>query len=77
MIQMIDVESSNIRSIGWSPMGPVLRVQFRSKKEGVPDAVYDYDGVPREKFEAFLASPSKGKWFLANIKGHYQAHKVQ
>lgn len=72
-----DVESTNIRRIGWSPEGPVLAVQFKSKKEGQPDAVYTYDGFPQEKFREFLASPSKGTWFSANVRGRYQTRKIE
>ena len=77
MFEMVEVESSNIRSIGWSPMGPVLKVVFRSKKEGVADTAYSYDGFPREKFEEFLTSPSKGTWFQKNVRGRYPTTKIQ
>jgi len=70
-------ESSNIRSIGWSPMGNVLRVQFKAKKEGTADSIYDYEDFPREKFDEFLRAPSKGIWFQSNVRGKYQTRKIQ
>lgn len=76
MFEMTEVESSNIRRVGWSPLGPVLRVQFRSDDEE-NDRVYDYEGVQREKFEALLSSPSKGRWFQTHIRGHYPAKRIK
>lgn len=63
-------DSTNIRKIGYNPDGPTLRVFF------VSGGVYDYDGVPERVFQEFLNSPSKGRYFLAHVKGRYQTHKV-
>jgi hypothetical protein len=77
MFDVHEVESTNIRNIGWSPLGSVLQIQFRSKKEGQAESIYQYDEFPREKFVEFLASPSKGKWFQANVRGRYHTRKIQ
>jgi len=69
MLRMVEVYfSSNIQAIGFDH--GVLRVVFHS------GSTYDYDDVPEEVFQQFLAASSKGKYFAANVRGHYNARKV-
>lgn len=75
-MERIPIEgSSNIASAGWEPTGPSMDIEF-SRKGGGEGPVYRYDGVPEAKWRGFLASPSKGKYFAAEIKGHYLTTKV-
>lgn len=65
-IEMIPVESSNIESVGHDG-AETLRMKFKSGA-----ALYDYVGVPEEKFIDLINSPSVGKaWrgVVGEIKG--------
>ncbi|MEM6636258.1 MAG: KTSC domain-containing protein [Pseudomonadota bacterium] len=61
---MAYVSSSAIRQIEWN--AGVLSVWFRESGR------YDYFGVPKELFEAFLAAPSKGAFYNDQIKDQYR-----
>lgn len=74
-MERIEVESSNIYSIGYDRQHHVLEVQFR--RSGGPGPVYRYHGVPPDLWEQFLMSPSKGRFFNDNIKGTFYTVKVE
>lgn len=59
-MEMKAVESSNIAAIGWED--EVMVVKF------VKGGEYKYHGVPEEIYKAFMAAPSKGKFFHARIR---------
>jgi hypothetical protein len=59
-MEMVKVESSNVKAIGWED--EVLRVTF--EKGGT----YDYTGVPELLWKAFKAADSKGKFFHGRIR---------
>lgn len=64
--------STAIRAIHHDEQSRTLRVTF------VSGAVYDYEDVPREVYEAFKAAPSKGRFFAYRIRPKYQQfHKVE
>ena len=67
-IELCPCESSQIHSHGHDPATNTLALQFKSKKG--PGAVYHYPNVTAEDYSAFCCSPSKGKYFGANIKGN-------
>ena len=69
-VEMIPVESSNIRGIGYDADNEVLYITFHSGGQ------YYYAGVSREIHEAFMEAPSKGKFFHSRIKGAYPFEKV-
>ena len=71
--QLVPVESSNLRAVGYDEAGPTLYIQFKSKKG---DSVYAYDGVPHEKWVGLLQATSKGKFLSTEVKGHYRATKI-
>lgn len=62
-IPMTIVESSQVACIGYCENTGTLAVQFRHGA----GAIYHYK-APRETFDAFMASESKGNFFKANIK---------
>lgn len=56
MVKMIQVDSSNIESIGYDPVEKELFVKF--KDDG--SRVYKYMGVPRMVWQRMLRYESKG-----------------
>jgi len=65
-----DFDSSNIESIAYQKNARSLFVTFKST------AVYLYEGVTPEVVSAFLAAPSKGKYFGANIRRGYPTRRL-
>jgi len=69
-IPRISVESSNIKEIGYDQASKILMVKFHN------GGLYAYDAVPAEMFDELKSAPSKGKFFIANVKGKYSFRKV-
>lgn len=67
-MQMIPVESSNIKALGHE--GTTMRLQYTNGTE------YDFEGVSAEVFNNFMESESKGRFFHKNIKGKFTSKKV-
>ncbi|MDX2264969.1 MAG: KTSC domain-containing protein [Hyphomicrobiales bacterium] len=67
---MPEVESSAIRAVDYDPARATLTVVF------VSGAVYAYAAVPPEVYEAFLAAESKGRRFMAHIRGRYAYRRM-
>lgn len=65
MTEFQSVNSSNIFGVSYNSEAEMLIVEFRSGKK------YRYGGVPQEEFDDFMASPSKGAFFAANIRDAY------
>lgn len=61
----IEVESSNVESIGYDQRLRVLEVAFHH------GGVYQYLRVPPRQYRAFLRAPSKGRFLHAVIKPRY------
>jgi hypothetical protein len=66
-MEMFECESSLISAYGYDPKALALDIEFHS------GGTWRYLGVTQERFEEFLRSRSKGKHFLAHIKGKYEA----
>jgi hypothetical protein len=64
------VESSLLKNAGYDPHDQILEVEF--PKGGV----YQYLGFPQEKWDAFNAAESKGKYFLKEIRGVHACKKM-
>jgi len=62
------VVSKAMVSVGYA--GTNLDIEFPS------GAVYRYYKVPYRVFEGLMRAPSKGRYFNANIRGHYKAWRV-
>lgn len=62
-IQANAVESSNLKSIGYSVLHEVLEVQFKN------GSVYRYPNVPSSTYMDFMDADSPGKYFNAHIRG--------
>lgn len=80
-IQLFDVDSSQIHSIGHDAATNTLAIRFyRGYGDNkVPAAVYHYANFSAEEFQAFKDAESIGKHFGAYIKPFpekYPYHKV-
>lgn len=64
-----EVTSSNIKSVGYSPIRRKLEVEFKSGD------VYRYKGVPNSVYKNFMSSDSKGKYLNKDIKYNYPYRK--
>ena len=69
-MEMIQVESSNIDSIGRDEATGVMRIQFQN------GGLYAFKGVPISTFNEFLGAESKGKYFASQIKGKYESERL-
>lgn len=70
-IPMQPVQSTQIAAMGHHAASRTLRVQFHGS-----GATYDYDDFDAQKFAAFQAAESKGKYFGANVKGKHAYRKL-
>jgi len=70
-MQRIPVASSNLLSVGYDMTTMTLEIEFRS------GGIYQYDGVPLTEYNAFIAAPSQGTYFHANIKDRYTTTQVR
>ncbi|MDJ0708511.1 MAG: KTSC domain-containing protein [Leptolyngbyaceae cyanobacterium MO_188.B28] len=63
------VDSSLANSIGYDPEHNVLQLEFNN------GAVYQYEDVNEETWEALQSSYSVGKFYNREIKGSYRSHR--
>lgn len=70
MVEMQQVQSSNVEAVGYDAAAAELHVQYLSSP-----AVYVYQGVPEDVFERLLNSPSVGSFLHAEVKGVYPFYK--
>ena len=71
----VEVESTNIASIGFDEEQQILEIGFIGRK-GNSGAVYQDTNVPYNVWISFLRAPSKGGFFAAEIRGKFSATKV-
>jgi len=81
-IDMQDVESSQIHSIGHDAETNTLAIRFTSRRGGMvgPGSLYHYANFDAAEFAAFRESESLGKHFGQYIKpfpAKYPYHKVE
>lgn len=69
-IQMVAVDSSNVRAIDYDSVIQVLMVDF------INGSRYRYRGVPITVFEDFLNADSKGRFLNYLVKGRYEHERV-
>ena len=70
MMERQPVTSSNLAEVGYDPELETLEVQFR------PGGVYQYFNVPAFMYERLMSADSLGRFFNAEIKGHYPEAKI-
>jgi len=63
--KMIDVKSTNIKSVAYVEEAMKLYIKFHTKK------VYVYSKVPRIKYTELMLSDSKGNFFASHIKKQF------
>ena len=63
------VKSSTIIAIGYDEKDKILEVEFVT-------ATYRYSDVPKEVYDKFMKSESKGKFVWKNINGKYRYEKI-
>ena len=64
------VASSNLAEVGYDSDLETLEVQFKS------GGIYQYFNVPAFMYERLMSVDSLGRFFNAEIKGHYPEAKV-
>ena len=67
-----EVDSSQIKSVGYDEATLMLEVEFRYS-----GSVYTYFDVPKSEYDAMMAAESVGKYFNANIKGSGYKYELQ
>lgn len=81
-----NVESSQMRSVGWELTHYEDELTDNAKTVGVLEvefatgAIYRYDNVEQEVFNAFISAESKGRYFGTTIKANptkYPYEKIQ
>lgn len=70
MVDMVPIQSSNLRAAGFDEETSELTVAFRSGKR------YVYKGVPNGTLEQLLSAASAGKFFNDNIKDVYESEEI-
>ena len=69
-IEMVPVESSLLTKVGYDPETKVLAVQMHNNLD-----TYLNKDVPAAVFENLLAAPSKGGFYVKNIKGKFPTER--
>ena len=69
-MEMISVDSSNVRSVGFDDDSSTLQVEFLN------GSLYQYFDVPRQIFDGLLAAGSVGSYLHNNVKGVYRYSRV-
>ena len=70
-VNMIQVSSSNVESIGYDESQQILYVRFLS------GGLYIYKGVNSYEFEGLLNAPSVGSYLHRNIKNVYPYERIE
>ncbi len=65
------VNSSNIKSIGYDAQSATLEVEFTSSD------VYQYFNVPDHLYQQFLIASSYGQFLNDNIRYNYRYQKIR
>jgi hypothetical protein len=70
-VQLHNVVSSNIESLGHDPGRHELHIKFLTGGQGI------YHGVDRGTFDVMMGAPSKGKFLHKMIKPKYKYTKIK
>lgn len=70
-MNMIQVNSTNIDSIGYDVQKSILVIRFLDESE------YEYIDVPEYAYFDFLDAPSKGKYAHENIYNVYRSNRIR
>ncbi len=64
------VSSSNLKSVGYSPIQMVLEVEFLN------GSIYRYSSVPQRIYEALMTASSHGKFFCRFIRNNFRYQRI-
>ena len=64
------LESSSIATIAYSTEARTLDLEF------VHGTRYRFFEVAKDLVEAFIVAPSKGRFFNAQVRGHYRYERI-
>ena len=67
-IDLKEVESSQIHSIGYDAASQTLAIRFKNRTTGAPTSLYHYSNFTPDDFIAFDEAESKGSHFGKFIK---------
>jgi hypothetical protein len=67
----IQVNSSNIQSIGYDSQSAILEVEFTSGD------IYQYFDIPAYLYQQFLQASSHGQFLNDNIRYNYRYQKIK
>lgn len=70
-IEMVQVSSSNVESIGYDEQQQILYVRFLN------GSLYIYKGVSVYEFEGLRDAPSVGSYLHRNIRNFYAYERIE
>jgi hypothetical protein len=70
IMDMINVDSSNLAAVGYDEESSILQVEFKN------GGTYQYFDVPENLFEGLRDADSVGGFLAKNIKGGFRFSKV-
>lgn len=71
-----DVDSSNVRQVGWDSRGNMYVIYRDTSGEG-RNTMYAYVDVPRQRVVAASRARSVGRYINEHIKPHHEAVKLR
>jgi hypothetical protein len=71
-MEMISVQSSNLRAVGYDDTSGTLVIEFIKDS-----SVYEYYDVPQYEFDNLLSADSKGTYAHQNIYKKYRQQKIR
>lgn len=66
----INVNSSNIISIGYDKDSQLLEVEFKK------NSIYHYYNVPKNEYDGLMNASSHGRYLNENIKDNYDYEQI-
>lgn len=70
-MRRINVESSNLKSVGYNEENEILEIEF------LHGGLYKYYDVPESEYNALMNASSHGSYFSRNIKNRYRYQKIK
>ena len=70
-MSLIQVQSSNLAAVGYSPFGAILTVTFHS------GGIYQYSGVPYAVYAGLMQAQSHGRFFWVYIRNRYPYRRIR
>lgn len=71
IVSFKNVESKNIKAVGYNPALKQLHIKFNY----TGNKVYVYEGVPKGTYEKLISAESIGSYFHTNVRYKYSEGK--